>query len=90
MLAKLIEDLCADESHTLDYGFGDADYKRRFGDASWLEEDVLVYAPRRRGYGRMRRSALSTAVAGATRGWPRRRARPGQAGLAPAALARRR
>ena len=32
VLFKLIADLCADESiDTLDYGFGDAEYKRRFG-----------------------------------------------------------
>ena len=32
VLFKLIADLCADESiETLDYGFGDAEYKRRFG-----------------------------------------------------------
>ena len=24
-------------------GFGDADYKSHFGDASWLEEDVAVF-----------------------------------------------
>ena len=28
----------------LDFGFGDAEYKRRFGDRSWYEEDVLIYA----------------------------------------------
>jgi CelD/BcsL family acetyltransferase involved in cellulose biosynthesis len=45
VLMRLIEDLCADDDvHTLDYGFGNAEYKRRFGSRSWLEEDVLVYA----------------------------------------------
>jgi CelD/BcsL family acetyltransferase involved in cellulose biosynthesis len=49
VMVKLIEDLCADETiHALDYGFGDAEYKRLFGDRQWSEEDVLVYAPRAR------------------------------------------
>lgn len=46
VMVKLIEDLCADETiQSLDYGFGDAEYKRLFGDRNWAEEDVLVYAP---------------------------------------------
>lgn len=46
VLGKLIEDLCADpETHTLDFGLGDAEYKRRFGDASWEERDVVVFSP---------------------------------------------
>jgi CelD/BcsL family acetyltransferase involved in cellulose biosynthesis len=47
LLMRLIEDLCADESvHTIDFGFGDAEYKSHFGDESWLEEDVAVFEPR--------------------------------------------
>jgi CelD/BcsL family acetyltransferase involved in cellulose biosynthesis len=50
VLMKLIEDLCADETvGTVDYGFGDAEYKRRFGTRSWQEEDVFVYATTARG-----------------------------------------
>ena len=49
LLMRVIEDLCADESvHTIDFGFGDADYKSHFGDRSWLEEDVAVFEPRLR------------------------------------------
>jgi hypothetical protein len=49
VLMKLIEDLCEDPELTLlDFGFGDAEYKRRFGDRSWFEEDVLIYARRPR------------------------------------------
>lgn len=45
VLGKLIEDLCADpEIHALDFGLGDAEYKRRFGDASWEEQDVVVFS----------------------------------------------
>jgi CelD/BcsL family acetyltransferase involved in cellulose biosynthesis len=45
VLMRMIEALCADvDVHTVDYGFGDAEYKRRFGSRSWQEEDVLIYA----------------------------------------------
>lgn len=46
LLLRLIDDLCKDEhAHVLDRGFGDADYKRRFGTRSWREASVIVYAP---------------------------------------------
>ena len=46
VLMQLIADLCADDSVTeLDYGFGDADYKRRFGEEQWLQGNVLIFAP---------------------------------------------
>jgi CelD/BcsL family acetyltransferase involved in cellulose biosynthesis len=62
VLAKLIEEACADpEIVLLDHGFGDADYKRRLGDRSWLEEDVLVYAPTFKG---VRSNLARTAVGG--------------------------
>jgi CelD/BcsL family acetyltransferase involved in cellulose biosynthesis len=62
VMVKLIEDLCADETiHALDYGFGDAEYKRLFGDSSWAEEDVLVYAPTMRA---IRINLIRTAVLG--------------------------
>jgi CelD/BcsL family acetyltransferase involved in cellulose biosynthesis len=49
LLMKVIEDLCADPAvQTLDFGFGDAEYKRHFGDGSWVEEDVVVFEPRAR------------------------------------------
>lgn len=49
LLIELVDRLCADPTvHTLDFGFGDADYKRSFGDTSVLEEDVAVFEPRPR------------------------------------------
>ena len=63
VLAKLIEEACADpEVNLLDHGFGDADYKRRLGDRSFLEEDVLVFAPTFKG---MRANLTRSAVGGA-------------------------
>jgi hypothetical protein len=49
VLMRLIEDLCADpDIAVLDFGFGDAEYKRRFGDRSWQEAGVHVFAQRAR------------------------------------------
>ncbi len=49
LLMRAVEDLAADDSvNTLDFGFGDAEYKRHFGDERWLEEDVLLVEPRLR------------------------------------------
>ena len=69
VLFKLIADLCADESiETLDYGFGDAEYKRRFGSRSWDEQDVHLFAPTAKGYRTNAiRSALLATVAGSRR-----------------------
>jgi CelD/BcsL family acetyltransferase involved in cellulose biosynthesis len=33
------------DARIVDYGIGDADYKRRFGTRSWREGNVVVYAP---------------------------------------------
>ena len=50
VLVRRIEEACADPSLTLlDWGFGDAEYKRHLADRSWDEEDLLVYAPTWRG-----------------------------------------
>ena len=69
VLLRLIADLCADETiDTLDYGFGDAEYKRRFGTREWLEQDVHLYAATAKGLRTNAvRSSLLTAVAGGTR-----------------------
>jgi CelD/BcsL family acetyltransferase involved in cellulose biosynthesis len=46
LLLYLIEDLCRDETaRVLDYGAGDADYKRRLGTRSWQEDNVIIFAP---------------------------------------------
>jgi CelD/BcsL family acetyltransferase involved in cellulose biosynthesis len=46
---RMLEDLCDDpEVDSVDYGFGDAEYKRRFSDESWEEADLVLFAPRLR------------------------------------------
>lgn len=50
LLMRVIEDLCNDpQVNVLDYGFGDADYKRHLSDEDWNESDLVVFAPTLRG-----------------------------------------
>jgi CelD/BcsL family acetyltransferase involved in cellulose biosynthesis len=57
---KMIDDLCVDPEVTaLDYGFGDAEYKRRFSNESWDEETVILFGTSLRA---LRVSALRTGV----------------------------
>jgi hypothetical protein len=63
VLLKVIEDLCADDDVELvDFGFGDAEYKRRFANESWPEADVVLFAPTFRA---ARINLTRTALAGA-------------------------
>jgi CelD/BcsL family acetyltransferase involved in cellulose biosynthesis len=67
LLMSLVEGLCADPTvDTLDFGFGDAEYKRQFGDSSALEEDVVVFEPRARplAVNAGQTAVLATAAAG--------------------------
>jgi CelD/BcsL family acetyltransferase involved in cellulose biosynthesis len=61
MFRDLIEDPLVD---LIDFGWGDADYKARFGTESWLEHDVLIFAPSFRG---VRVRVLRAAVLGVDR-----------------------
>lgn len=46
-LVRLVESLTTDPDFgVLDFGFGDAEYKRRFGTGSWEEESLAVFARR--------------------------------------------
>ena len=47
VLGKMVETLCG-EVDWMDFGSGDAEYKRHFSDENRLEEDVTVFAPRPR------------------------------------------
>lgn len=65
VLAQVIEDLCADPAiHTLDYGHGEADYKRSFGDAPREVGQVLLFAPTPRA---IRINVIRTVIGAATR-----------------------
>ncbi len=73
VLLKLIADLCDDPAmHTLDYGFGDAEYKRRFGTRCRFEQDVHLFARSFKGLRvNLLRSGLTAAAGGARRGLTR-------------------
>ncbi len=63
---RLIGDLCANAGvDVVDYGRGDAEYKRRFGSESWEEQDVIAFAPTFRA---LRVNATRNAIVGAGRG----------------------
>jgi CelD/BcsL family acetyltransferase involved in cellulose biosynthesis len=50
LLIRLVEDLCKDEAvQNLDYGGGDADYKRRFASSGSDEAHPMIFAPTFRG-----------------------------------------
>ena len=76
---KMIERLCEDPAvNRLDFGFGDADYKRVFADESWTEQDVEVFGRRPRPLGiNLVQTSIRGASAGRGRPWrdgtPRRR-----------------
>jgi CelD/BcsL family acetyltransferase involved in cellulose biosynthesis len=49
LLVRMIDDFCADPTlQAVDYGFGDAEYKRRYATESWEESDIRIFAPRAR------------------------------------------
>jgi hypothetical protein len=87
---RMFEDLIADAGvHSVDYGQGDAEYKRRFGSESHEEADLHVFAPNARALAvNGARAAILAAAEGARaalrragvlervkRGWRRRLAR---------------
>jgi CelD/BcsL family acetyltransferase involved in cellulose biosynthesis len=47
VLGRMVDHLCG-KADWMDFGLGDAEYKRHFGDESWAEEDVLLFARRPR------------------------------------------
>jgi hypothetical protein len=66
LLMRVIEELCGDPSvSAIDYGPGDAAYKRQFGSESWDEQDVAIFAPTIRA---IRINILRTGILGTARG----------------------
>jgi len=60
LLLDLIKNIIENtDARVLDFGFGDALYKQRFGDSSWRESPVYIFAPTMRG---IKLNALRTAM----------------------------
>jgi GNAT acetyltransferase-like protein len=49
LFLKMVEDLCKTDCRAIDFGFGDALYKRSFGNKSWKECSYYVFAPTMKG-----------------------------------------
>ncbi len=47
---RLVDELAHEGVRKLDFGLGDAHYKQRFGDESWREATVTLFAPSPRGF----------------------------------------
>jgi hypothetical protein len=45
LMTKILEEFCSEEIEEVDYGLGDADYKRYFGNCSWDETKIKIFAP---------------------------------------------
>ncbi len=44
LFVKMIEEICsANKLRSIDFGFGDAEYKRRYGDRNWKESDLYLF-----------------------------------------------
>jgi len=49
VLLRLIEDLTAQGAREIDFGYGTAPYKERFGDQNWVDDVAVLFAPTIRG-----------------------------------------
>jgi hypothetical protein len=66
LLMRALDDLAGEGvTHSIDFGFGDADYKRHFGDGFAEEQDIGIFEPRPR---LLVINALQCALGGATAG----------------------
>jgi CelD/BcsL family acetyltransferase involved in cellulose biosynthesis len=64
VMVKALEEMLAEGLKVVDFGLGDARYKQRFGNFSWEEMSVQIFAPRLRG---VAVNALRTPIMGADR-----------------------
>jgi CelD/BcsL family acetyltransferase involved in cellulose biosynthesis len=68
LLGRMIDEFCGDpDVQAVDFGFGDAEYKRRFGSESWEECNVRLFAPTPRALAlNAARTAIGASAAAAT------------------------
>lgn len=51
LLSQMMEEFCADGIQAVDFGFSDEEYKRRFGNTTWKETSLYIFAPTLKGLG---------------------------------------
>jgi hypothetical protein len=49
LFLKMVDDLCKQDVKKIDFGFGEAFYKQRFGHKAWEEASMYIFAPTLRG-----------------------------------------
>jgi hypothetical protein len=49
LLMHIIEQLCGERVSQIDFGFGDANYKRWYSNQNWQEASLCIYAPSMKG-----------------------------------------
>jgi CelD/BcsL family acetyltransferase involved in cellulose biosynthesis len=67
MFLKLADSLIADGVRRVDFGIGDADYKKRFGDRSWRETSAWLFAPTAKGLSLVALLAVTSSIDRAAR-----------------------
>ena len=67
MFVRMVEELVREGVGQLDFGLGDAHYKERFGDRSWRETSVWLFAPTAKGVAMMLLLRLSYLLDGTAR-----------------------
>ncbi|MDE2402257.1 MAG: GNAT family N-acetyltransferase [Burkholderiales bacterium] len=67
MFIKMVDELAREGVVRLDFGLGDAQYKERFGDRSWRETPVWLFAPTAKGVTLMLLLKASLLLDGAAR-----------------------
>lgn len=45
LFMRMLENITKSEATEIDFGFGDAFYKQRFGNQQWIESSIYLYAP---------------------------------------------
>ena len=50
LLMKVLEDLCQNEMHEIDFCYGSERYKQQFGNCTWHEAIVHIFAPTWKGF----------------------------------------
>lgn len=50
LLSRVMEELCSEGAKAIDFGASDEEYKKRFGNVTWRETDLHLFAPSPKGF----------------------------------------